>query len=340
MQTAIYSAKDPAALSAAADLLRRGGLVAMPTETVYGLACSAFRPEAVSRVYAAKGRPSDNPLIVHICELPQLYALAAAVPPEALALARAYWPGPMTMVLPKRPEVPDEVTGGLPTVAVRFPSHPAAQALIRAAGVPLAAPSANLSGAPSPTTAQHVLGDLQGRIEMILDGGPCDFGVESTVVDLTRRPFSLLRPGSVSLEMLRRVCPEFITDPAVMRPVGKDEKVHSPGMKYRHYAPKAPVIAVSGEGAASADYIEAHLPEGGAVLCFDDYLRRFSRLPSVAYGREGDPASQAHGLFGALRLLDTLEATVIYAQCPPLTEEYLAVTNRLCRAAAFHIEKV
>ncbi|MBO5646902.1 MAG: threonylcarbamoyl-AMP synthase [Clostridia bacterium] len=337
LQTTIFSAKDTDKLAAAGALLRAGGLVAIPTETVYGLACSAFRPEAVARVFAAKGRPSDNPLIVHISDLSQLSLLWDEIPPEALRLAEAFWPGPLTMIARKRPDVPAEVTGGLDTVAVRFPAHPAAQAVINAAGVPLAAPSANLSGSPSPTCAEHVRSDLEGRIEMILDGGECDFGVESTVLDLTRRPFAVLRPGSVTPEMLRGVLSDVITDPAVLRPLDRGETARSPGMKYRHYAPQSPVTAVSGPGCGSAAYIRAHLPEGGAVLCFDAFLRDFARFPSVAYGAEADAASLARGLYASLRLLDREPHTHIFAQCPPLSEKYLAVTNRLCRSAGFRI---
>ncbi|MBR3691255.1 MAG: threonylcarbamoyl-AMP synthase [Clostridia bacterium] len=337
MQTTVFCANDSEKLAAAGALLRGGGLVAIPTETVYGLACSAFRPEAVSRVFAAKGRPSDNPLIVHICELSQLSLLWAEIPPEALRLAEAFWPGPLTMIARKHPSVPDEVTGGLDTVAVRFPSHPAARAVIAAAGVPLAAPSANLSGSPSPTSAAHVCRDLSGRIEMILDGGDCDFGVESTVLDLTRTPFAVLRPGSVTPEMLRSHIPDVITDPAVLRPLAEGEAARSPGMKYRHYAPNCPVIALSGPGAGSAQYIRANRREGDAVLCFEEYLRTFADCPSVSYGREKDAADLARGLYASLRLLDGGGHARIFAQCPPLSEEYLAVTNRLCRAAGFHI---
>lgn len=340
MHTALITVKDGAALAAAGECLRGGGLVAIPTETVYGLACSAFCPSAVAEVFAAKGRPSDNPLIVHIADVRSLSLLWREVPQDALALAEAFWPGPLTMICHKREEVPAEVTGGLSTVAVRLPSHADAQAVIRAAGVPLAAPSANLSGSPSPTRADHVMNDLGGRIPYVVDGGACELGVESTVLDLTRTPYAVLRPGSVTLQQLRRICPDVIADPAVLRPLREGETARSPGMKYRHYAPSCPVIAVAGRGELSAAYIADRLPEGGAVLCFEQYLPAFRRFSSVAYGREGDACSLAHGLYDALRLLDREHHTLIYAQCPPLSEEYLAVTNRLCRSAGFEVVQV
>lgn len=345
MQTRCYNITDialqRAKIEEAAAVIRAGGLVAMPTETVYGLGCSAFDPAAISRVFAAKGRPQDNPLIVHIAALSQLQTVCSVVPSDALALAARFWPGPMTMILPKSASVPPEVTAGLDTVAVRFPSHPVANALIAAAGVPIAAPSANLSGSPSPTTAQHVKNDLDGRIDLILDGGPCKWGLESTVIDLCSHPYALLRPGSVTLSDLQNVLPETVADKALFHDVAPGEKVRSPGMKHRHYAPHSPLTAIMGGGQASSEYIfTVFNPDTDAVLCFDEFLPRFKKVPCVAFGPEADYRAQARQLFAALRLLDENRYACIYAQCPPEIDASLAVVNRLKRAAGFHIVNV
>jgi L-threonylcarbamoyladenylate synthase len=320
----------------AATLLRTGQIVALPTETVYGLAGNALDADVVGAIYAAKGRPSDNPLIVHIASVDELGRVVRAVPESALALAHAFWPGPLTMVLPRRDVVPDRVTAGLDTVAVRVPDHAAFRAVLDAAGVPLAAPSANRAGSPSPTTAQHVLHDLDGRIPAVLDGGPCAVGVESTVVDLTTTPPRLLRPGGIGLEQLRAVLGDVDVDPAVAGEPAPGLVPGSPGMKYRHYAPAAPVVVVEGTTAQAAAWVRAQDPEGTAVLCFDEEAASFAGLDVVTYGSEADPAALARELFDALRALDRPGVARIYARCPEADDGlYRAVRNRLLKAAAF-----
>ncbi|PWL55414.1 MAG: threonylcarbamoyl-AMP synthase [Clostridiales bacterium] len=340
METKLLTKQDTAA---AAEILKRGGLVAIPTETVYGLAADAFNETAVRNIFIAKGRPQDNPLIAHIAAVGELSRLCADVPPEALLLAEKFWPGPLTMVLPRRPEVPDAVTAGLDTVAVRFPSHPLAQAVIAAAGTPLAAPSANLSGSPSPTTAAHVMADLGGRIDAVLDGGACEVGLESTVVSLAGEAPVLLRPGGVTHEQLTAALGPVVIDKAVRQKIDESERVSSPGMKYRHYAPKAPVQAVCGGGAQTAAYIRSKLTEiqgRCCVICYDEYARAFSSADCVAYGSEADPAALAHGLFGALRAADALKTERIYIQCPSDGGIGLAVANRIKKAAGFDVVTV
>ena len=234
MQTQLLQADAPGAIQTAAAILQNGGLVGIPTETVYGLAANALDGAAVAKIFAAKGRPMDNPLIVHISHFEQIYDLVREVPEAAKKLAEQFWPGPLTIILPKSARIPDEVSAGLDTVAVRFPSHPVARAVIDAAGVPLAAPSGNLSGHPSPTTAVHVMNDMDGRIEAVLDGGPCSVGVESTVVTLAEQPPRLLRPGGITLEQLRGVLGQVEMDDAVLHPLADGKRAASPGMKYKH----------------------------------------------------------------------------------------------------------
>ena len=245
-KTGAIGADDREKLQRAAHILAGGGLVAFPTETVYGLGGNALLKEASKQIYAAKGRPSDNPLIVHIADLPEIVPLIrGALPPAARILAERFWPGPLTMILPKSDLVPFETTGGLDTVAIRMPSHPVARELIRLSGVPVAAPSANTSGRPSPTTAEHCLADLNGKIAAVVDGGSCSIGVESTIVDLSGDAPMLLRPGAITLEMLQTALSEAVeVDPAVERPEAPDQHPKAPGMKYRHYAPKAPMVIV------------------------------------------------------------------------------------------------
>lgn len=327
---------DAPGIARAAEILKKGGLCAIPTETVYGLAADALNGEAVSRIFAAKGRPQDNPLIVHIAELPSLYPLVSAVPESAKALAAAFWPGPLTMVLPKSELIPPEVSAGLDTVAVRFPSHPVAQAVIKASGCPLAAPSANLSGSPSPTTAAHVAADLDGRIEAILDGGSCGVGVESTVISLAGERPRLLRPGGVTLEQLRQVLGNVEMDPAVLNPLPEGTKAASPGMKYKHYAPKAKVIILKGDFEQYREYVNAHAQAGTAAMCFDGEETEL-HVPCVPYGGREDDEEQAQALFGALRELDAIGAKTVYARCPRSDGVGLAVYNRLLRAAGFEV---
>lgn len=339
MQTKLLRpSEDPAAIEQAGALLRAGEVVGIPTETVYGLAADALNPEAVARIFEAKGRPQDNPLIVHIAAFDAIYDIAAEVPAQAKALAAAFWPGPLTMILPKQDKIPMVTSGGLNTVGIRFPSHPMAQAIIRAAGLPLAAPSANLSGRPSTTTAQHVIEDLDGKIAAVVDGGPCSVGVESTVVSLCGARPRLLRPGGISLEQLRSVLGEVDVDRALREKIDDSEKVSAPGMKYRHYAPKAPVTVVFGTPQASADYIFAQLGENSGVLCFDDCADRFRGKAVVeTFGPSDDEAEQAREVFDALRRFDDTDCTEIFAQCPPASGIGLAVSNRIKKAAGFHI---
>lgn len=260
--------RDDEALRQAGALLRAGEVVGMPTETVYGLAANALDGAAVAKIFLAKGRPQDNPLIVHIADKEQLSTLARMVPAGARKLAEAFWPGPLTIILPKAACIPDEVSAGLDTVGIRLPSHPVARALIREAGVPLAAPSANLSGRPSTTTSGHVMEDLGGKIPAIVEGGPCAVGVESTVVSLAGNVPRLLRPGGVSLEQLESVLGSVEVDRALREKIGDEVRVSAPGMKYRHYAPKAPVTVVCGDPERTAVYITRHAGLDAGVICF------------------------------------------------------------------------
>lgn len=338
LQTLLLHTENPADIEQAGAILRGGGLVAIPTETVYGLAADALNPEAAKAIFAAKGRPADNPLIVHICDLNQWPELVREIPESAWRLAKAYWPGPLTIILPRADCIPDAVSAGLPTVAVRFPSHPAAQAVIRASGCPLAAPSANLSGKPSPTTAAHVMEDMDGRIDAVLDGGPCDVGVESTVITLATQPPRLLRPGGITLEQLQAVLGEVEVDPAVTHQLAAGVRAASPGMKYKHYAPKAQVTMLSGISEQFVSFVNqwAGRPVRAAALCYEEEKDRI-RIPAISCGKSDDLAAQAQHLFDALRRVDDdLHASCAFAHCPPQEGVGLAVYNRLVRAAAFH----
>ena len=322
---------DEASIRRAAALLRAGELVAFPTETVYGLGADALNGEAAARIFAAKGRPADNPLIAHIAGESGLAGLIAGEPCAcARKLMRAFWPGPMTLIFPKSPRVPREVTAGLDTVAVRMPSHPVARALISAAQTPIAAPSANRSGRPSPTTAAHVLEDMEGRIPLILDGGPCEVGLESTVVDVTGARPRILRPGGVTLEMLEGVVGDVDVDEGVLHQLQAGSQARSPGMKYKHYAPKGEVTIVTGPRAAQEIARLYDAADGrAAILAFSqaDYgARRVYRLKNA-------PGE----LFAALRQLDEDGMETIYAEDVPTAGVGLAVMNRLMRAAAFRV---
>ena len=323
-------------LCAVCEILRRGGIVALPTETVYGLAANAMDASAVSRIFEAKGRPQDNPLIVHIDTTAMLEQVVSAVSPQAMALADRFWPGPLTMVLPRRKDIPSVVSAGLDTVAVRMPSHPAAAAIIHACGLPLAAPSANLSGSPSPTTAAHVLADLDGRIEAVADGGACAVGVESTVISLMSQRPRLLRPGGITPEQLSEVLGEIEIDPAVTGEM-VSTVASSPGMKYKHYSPKANVVMVQGTLPQFCEFLTS-LPkqENVFALCFAGE-EGVIPLPCVTYGIANDPLAQSHRLFSALRELDEQGAGTVYARCPDPSGVGLAVFNRLQRAAAFQM---
>ena len=341
MTTRLLSIHDPQtdarALEETVSILKKGGLVGIPTETVYGLAANALDPVACTKIYQAKGRPADNPLIVHVDSLDMLKPLTTDFSPIAQALAVAFWPGPFTMILPKAPCIPDVVTCSMPTVALRFPSHPVAHALISACGFPLAAPSANRSGTPSPTTASHVMHDFDGVIDGVVECGQSAVGVESTVITLCTPHPLLLRPGFVTLEELRQVVPDIQVDPAVFVGVKEAEKVSSPGLKYKHYAPKAKVTILKGDSQAYAQFLQAHQQERPVALCFEEDLPLLTALPAVPYGSAVDSASQAAALFSALRQLDEMGAARVYAHGPVETGIGMAVYNRLLRAAAFEV---
>lgn len=322
----------------AAEYLQSGELVAIPTETVYGLAADATNGQAVQKIFKAKGRPQDNPLISHISSMEMLPMVWREVTPQAKVLAEAFWPGPLTMILPRSDALADEVCAGLPTAAVRWPSHPVAQQIIALAGVPLAAPSANTSGSPSPTTAQSVLEDMNGKIPLIVDGGTCDVGVESTVVSLTGEVPVLLRPGGITKEQLEEVllCEVKLSD-AVLHQLKEGERAASPGMKYRHYAPKARVIIVKGSQDDYCSYVKEHASSNDCALCFEEDIPYLSGVSCISYGKMNDGTSQAHRLFSALRTLDERKVKTAYARCPLQSGISLAVYNRLLRAAAFQV---
>ena len=324
----------------AAAILQAGGLVGIPTETVYGLGANGLSSAAVGKIFAAKGRPQDNPLILHVPDASWLARYCREVPDSAYTLAARFWPGPLTMILPRKDVVPDAVTAGLDTVGVRCPNHPVTLAIIRAADVPVAAPSGNTSGRPSPTRAEHMVEDMAGKIDAIVDGGPCGVGVESTIIDLTCTPPRLLRPGGLPLEALEEVLGEVAVDAALLRPLGAGEKPKAPGMKYRHYAPKAPVTVVLGEPSATADYIAAHLGEHTGVICFDEWAGRFAGHVVENIGSAARKDEQARRVFDALRAFDHTDVTEIYAQCPHEDGLGLAVANRLKKAAGFHVVEV
>lgn len=318
----------------AAALLRVGEVVGIPTETVYGLAANAFDEKAVAKIFKAKGRPQDNPLIVHISAFEEIRELVSAVPEAAKKLADAFWPGPLTIILPKSSRIPDAVSAGLPSVAVRMPSHSVARAVIARAGVPLAAPSANLSGSPSPTNAKTVFDDMQGRIPLILDGGGSRVGVESTVITLCTEVPRVLRPGGVTVEQLRAVLGAVEVDDAVLHQLKAGETAASPGMKYKHYAPCADITIVRGSLAQFRQYV-AEQAADVFVLCFAGEERYFPH--AVTYGAAESDSEQANRLFDALRELDGQGAKTVYARCPSLDGVGLAVYNRLIRAAGFHL---
>ena len=345
MQTIYYDLRDTKGqqkeiedkISAAAKILREGGLVGIPTETVYGLGANGLDGKAVKRIFEAKGRPQDNPLILHVTGPQWLPRYCADIPPIAYVLARKFWPGPLTMILKRKPIVPDETTAGLDTVGMRCPNHPVTLAIIREAGVPIAAPSANTSGRPSCTTAQDVLEDMNGKIEGVVDGGPCTVGVESTILDLTCEPPRLLRPGGLPLEDLERLIGHIDVDKAGTTPLKEGEQPKAPGMKYRHYAPKAPVTVFTGAPDASAREIQRRVGPTSGVICFDEYAHLFQGQEVHTLGPSGDKLAQAQRVFDALRTFDSSSVTEIYAQCPDNRGLGLAIGNRLKKAAGFHV---
>ena len=365
MKTRVIIIDKTAALSEqlqeAAEILKKGGLVAFPTETVYGLGANALDEEAAGKIYAAKGRPSDNPLIAHIADPSDLKRLVKEIPEAAAKLMEAYWPGPLTMVFSKSSLVPRKTTGGLETVAVRMPDHEAARELIRLAGVPVAAPSANTSGRPSPTEAGHVYEDMDGRIEMILDGGPVNIGVESTIVDVTGPVPVLLRPGAVTMEMLEKTVGSVEVDPAITSQLKTEIRPKAPGMKYRHYAPKAELVlvededwerqpgahrtAVSSKVTAAITRLaqeKASMGRKVGILCTDETKEQYPQtgvwLRSL--GIRSREETIAHNLFAVLREFDGLGVEAIYSESFSRDHLGQAIMNRLTKAAGYHIIKV
>ena len=333
----------PKSLAEAGELIRSGALVAFPTETVYGLGANALDAAAVKRIFEAKGRPGDNPLIVHISAIDQLPPLTACAPgPMAQKLMAACWPGPMTLIFPKSSAVPAEVTAGLDTVAIRYPAHPAARALIDAARRPIAAPSANRSGRPSPTTAAHVLEDMDGRIPLVLDGGSCDVGLESTVIDVTGDVPRILRPGGVTPERVREICGGVAVDDAVLRPLRAGEKPRSPGMKYRHYAPAGALTVVQGDETAVAVAIcrlyDEALAQGKRplILALDAHIPAYGDRHTLSLG--ADAEAMARSMFACLREADALGADTLFSEAIATDGVGLAVMNRLERAAGFCVK--
>ena len=323
-------------LPVAGELIANGELVAFPTETVYGLGADARNADAVRAIFTAKGRPADNPLIVHIADFEMIYEIASEVPEIAVRLAKAFWAGPLTMVLPKRPEIPSVTSGGLDTVGIRMPSHPVAQELIRLAGCPIAAPSANRSGKPSPTTAKHVMDDMEGRIAGVIDGGLCEVGVESTVICFDdAETIHILRPGIISKEDLQPFAKNVYVDKAVYSQIAPDAKVASPGMKYKHYAPKAKILPVETDSFSKfMDYVQSHADNNAWCLLFDSDPKP-ENLPFMRYGDDG--REQAHFLFLRFRELDEHGADTVYVRCPRKDGTSLSVYNRLMRAAGFEV---
>ena len=337
MQTLMLSAEDIRTPQIAAQIIKNGELVAIPTETVYGLGANGLDEAAVAKIFEAKGRPQDNPLILHLSCAAEMENYCKNIPESAYLLAEKFWPGPLTIVLPAKECVPKRTTGGLSTVAVRCPDCEVTREIIRLAGVPLAAPSANISGKPSTTTAEHVCHDHNGRIAAIVDGGACRVGVESTIVDLTEQPARLLRPGGITPEQLVEVLGEITVDKAVTAQIDRDAVVKAPGMKYKHYAPDCAVIIVSGSREKAALYIQEHFEVGDRVLCFEEELGLYENCDPLAYGREADVNTLSAGLFAALRELDDPAVKRVFARCPVGGGVAYAVQNRLKKAAGFHI---
>lgn len=323
-------------ISCCAELIKSGEVVGMPTETVYGLAANAFDEAAVKKIFNAKKRPADNPLIVHIADIEMLKGLVKDISAIAFDVCKRFWPGPLTVVLPKSDKIPSVTSGGLETVGIRLPSNEVARELIRASGLPLAAPSANLSGSPSPTTAGHVYDDLNGRIPAILDGGKCSVGVESTVISFEGDIIRLLRPGRISVDDLKKVTSNVIVDKGVLEAISNDTRAKSPGMKYKHYSPKADVTLIDG----SAEFFERYVSERNSAdtyaLIFDgDDISKDIKF--IKYG--GSSEQQAERIFAVLREIDKIGAKKVYARCPSKEGIGLAVYNRMLRAAGFKVIK-
>ena len=305
MKTLLLSAEAANTPAIAAEIIKSGGLVAIPTETVYGLGANGLNPDAVAKIFLAKGRPQDNPLILHVSEAMQIENFCHSIPEAAWKLAERFWPGPLT--------------------------------IIRLSGCPIAAPSANISGKPSTTTAEHVIHDHDGKIEAVVDGGPCRVGLESTIVDLTEDRPRLLRPGGITPEQLLEVLGDLVVDKAVTAQIDKDAVVKAPGMKYRHYAPDCQVVIVSGSRENAAAYIHKHFEPGDRVLCFEEELPLYEDCDPLSYGKEAEVETLSAGLFAALRILDDPHIGMVFARCPVGGGVAYAVQNRMKKAAAFHI---
>ncbi len=323
----------------AADIIKEGGLVAFPTETVYGLGANALDAQAAEKIYAAKGRPCDNPLIIHLADADdaQKYAF---VTPDFYKLADAFMPGALTVILKKRDIISKTVTGGLDSVAIRVPSHSTANRLIKLSGVPIAAPSANLSGRPSPTKIEHVIDDLDGRVDMIIGDGECEIGLESTIVKLDENGATLLRPGKITLEMLEAVIGEVKLDKAVTQKLSDGEKPLAPGMKYRHYAPRAPLMLVDGHELL-LEYAKK-LGNDEAIIAYEEDKEALMSLNIksgniLLLGKKDDSETHAARLFSLLRLCDEREFTKIYAPLPSRNGLSLAVYNRIIKAAGYSV---
>ena len=333
----ILSGDYESAVKEASAILIADGIVALPTETVYGLAASAYSDGAIKKVFTAKGRPQDNPLIVHISNMDMLEVVAKDIPECAYKCAEKFWPGPLTMVLKKTDKVAKSVSAGLDTVAVRMPSEKSIRDIIDCSGLPLAAPSANISGAPSPTTYKHCLKDLDGKIDAIVMGNDCEVGVESTVVALFGSKPRLLRPGAVTLEELKTVLPDIEVDKAILNEPEKDAKVASPGMKYKHYAPKTDAFLVEGDSENYAKFVNKK--ENALALCFNEDLPLIT-VKALAYGTKADEKTLAKNVFSALRNVDSFGVSEVYIHAPSKSGVGLAVYNRLIRAAAFKVIKL
>lgn len=344
MNTEFYTitggAGDEEIIRKAAEVIKNGGLVAIPTETVYGLAGSGLLAESAKKIYEAKGRPADNPLIVHIA-YPEDAEKIAYTNELYYKLAEKFMPGPLTMILKKKPVIPDTVTAGLDSVAIRCPSNKIAHRLIEVSGHPIAAPSANRSGIPSPTNAKHVYEDMNGRIDMIIDGGECEFGLESTVIKLDGDDCIILRPGAVTADMLAEVCRKVTISPAVVEPLlAKDIKPESPGMKYKHYAPKAEVVLIDADDETFINYVRENAKGRYGLLISNEDAGYFCGGIMLLTGPRGDAKEASRRLFTLLRRADEAELDTVYAKLPPASGEYLALYNRIVRAAGCKILKL
>lgn len=347
MNTLVYKLEnqnpDSKILKEAGEVIKKGGLVAFPTETVYGLGGDALNPESSRKIYAAKGRPSDNPLIVHICKLEDLKPIVKDIPPIASKLADKYWPGPLTMIFNKSDKVPLETTGGLNTVAVRYPDNEIALGFIKESGGYIAAPSANLSGKPSPTLAKYVIEDMDGRIEMILDGGQVGIGLESTIIDLTSEVPTILRPGFITREMLEELINEVDVDRTILsNDCGVAPK--APGMKYRHYAPKGDLTIVEGEEDRVVGFINKEIAKAEGkkvcVICTDETAAKYNCSITKSTGNRNDEASIGRELYRVLRECDDEDIEIIFSESFDSTGFGQAIMNRLLKAAGHHIVKV